>query len=225
MKRIIVPHPSSKTEAFVDDENFPGAIYPLAVSYRLNVDPVDNDYTRMISELMYPKALNIRSTIDSCLVIWRAIAFTEVINYYTYKFNGLNLPVKIGEKTKAVVEHLLEDYTVSQIYNIIYRSAANAVTYGVEKNLPKSHVANLVCSKIEEYGERAKANKWDIVKYSRLTELPESLLSVFFQSILKATENGIDILISDTFIKPGFIGKNICEEHSEIEKNEEVKEN
>ncbi len=220
-KDIIVPHPSSKTKAFEDNEDFPFVVDLFEVSYRLNLDPVDKNYARMVSDLMYPNSAIIRSSTTSCLDLWRALAFSEAINYYTFKLNRLSLPVRIGEKTKAVIEHLLEDYTVSQIYNIIHRSVANSVTYGAEKKLPKTHIANLVCSKMEDYGERAKAKKWDLVKYGRHSELPESLLSkVFFQSILLAAENGIDILISENFINPSFAEKNTGEEESEIDMNE-----
>lgn len=50
-----------------------------------------------------------------------------------------------------------------------------------------------MCLTVERYGERALENGWDIIKYSRNKNVPQSILSeVFFNNVLFIKDDGFN---------------------------------
>ena len=86
-------------------------------------------------------------------------------------------PQNSGCKT---FEILLDDFSVSQIYGIIWKAVADASMLYLEKGITKKHAANSVIGACERYAERAKMNGWALTEYSRIRDLPQSALSSFF---------------------------------------------
>lgn len=190
---LIVPHPNSSIEAFVDDETFPKTFYVDKVIYRINITSMDNNYHNMIQRLMYPSQEEFEGDKDFCFKMWKKIALNESIEYLLYSLDKVGFDFSPGEKTKKVFENLLEFYSVSQIYSIIYRAVANSTKLYQEKRMPKKRAANTVITFCESNGERAIAEGWKLAKYRRDYNLPETLISqVFFTSILKIAYIGFE---------------------------------
>lgn len=60
-----------------------------------------------------------------------------------------------------------------------------------DKHLSNQKAANSIITFAQSYAERAKINKWVISNFSRIKELPESMLSkFFFERILKIGNAG-----------------------------------
>ncbi|MHC2992707.1 hypothetical protein OB13_14365, partial [Pontibacter sp. HJ8] len=118
----------------------------------------------------------------------------EVIEYFDHSVNNiLGVDYSIGDKTLTVFNDLLRDYSVSQIYGIIYRSVNNALRFRVEKGATLKHAANTIIGNAQNYAERAKVNNWDLSKYKRIEDCPESALSkFFFERILRIGYNGFN---------------------------------
>jgi len=75
---------------------------------------------------------------------------------------------------------LINNYSVSQIYTIIYRSTNNALRFQVERGVSKKHASNTIVGNVQSFAERAIIKQWDVQRYNRLKECPESALSKFF---------------------------------------------
>ncbi|MBS2773107.1 hypothetical protein PNH38_17420 [Anoxybacillus rupiensis] len=190
---IIMPHSNSNINAFVDDDNFPRNYYIYKVNYRINVSPADDDYYGMIQRLMYPSQSEFEKDQTFCFEMWKKISLHECLEYLLYSMNKVGFEFKPGKKTITVFEHLLEHFSVAQIYSIIYRAIANSTKLYQEQKISKKHAANAVITSCESYGERAIAEGWSLTKYRRNYDLPETLISkVFFTSILKIAHLGFE---------------------------------
>lgn len=145
----------------------------------------------MIKRLMYPNPELFHLDKDFCFEMWKKISLTETIEYLLYQMNKVGYSFKPGDKTIRLFEYLLENFSVSQIYGIIYRSVANSTQRFQAGEVTKLHAQNSVITACESHGERALALGWKLSHYSRLRDLPETYISkVFFTSILKIAELG-----------------------------------
>lgn len=174
---------NSSIDAFLDsneekDIEFPNVYYITMVKYRINIVG-DEDIKNILSKIINPKSFSYADKEDA-LNIWKEIALEECIEYFEYQMKSVRFDFNIGEKTIAIFKDLLENFSVSQIYGIIYKSVANATKYYQESSVSKKQAANSVIGGCQRYAERAMINNWELAKYSRIKELPQSMISEFF---------------------------------------------
>lgn len=180
---IISVDSNSSIDAFLDsneekDIEFPNVYYITMVKYRINIVG-DEDIKNILSKIINPKSFSDEDKEDA-LNIWKEIALEECIEYFEYQMESVRFDFNIGEKTIAIFKDLLENFSVSQIYGIIYKSVANATKYYQESSVSKKQAANSVIGGCQRYAERAMINNWDLAKYSRIKELPQTMISEFF---------------------------------------------
>ena len=174
---------NSSIDAFLDsneekDIEFPNVYYITMVKYRINIVG-DEDIKNILSKIINPKSFSDADKEDA-LNIWKEIALEECIEYFEYQMKSVRFDFNIGEKTIAIFKDLLENFSVSQIYGIIYKSVANATKYYQESSVSKKQAANSVIGGCQRYAERAMINNWELAKYIRIKELPQSMISEFF---------------------------------------------
>lgn len=180
---VISVDSNSSIDAFLDsneekDIEFPNVYYITMVKYRINIVG-DEDIKNILSKIINPKSFSDADKEDA-LNIWKEIALEECIEYFEYQMKSVRFDFNIGEKTIAIFKDLLENFSVSQIYGIIYKSVANATKYYQESSVSKKQAANSVIGGYQRYAERAMINNWELTKYSRIKELPQSMISEFF---------------------------------------------
>ena len=125
--------------------------------------------------------------------IWREIALGECLDYLIYQMNKVGFNFSPGDKTVAVINELLDSFSVSQVYSIIYKGITNATRYYQEGGISKKQAANSVISRCQGFAEKALIEGWDISKYKRIKELPQSSLSqILFNKIYKIGDKCID---------------------------------
>lgn len=180
---VISVDSNSSIDAFLDsneekDIEFPNVYYITMVKYRINIVG-DEEIKNILSKIINPKSFSDADKEDA-LNIWKEIALEECIEYFEYQMKSVRFDFNIGEKTIAIFKDLLENFSVSQIYGIIYKSVANATKYYQESSVSKKQAANSVIGGCQRYAERAMINNWGLAKYSRIKELPQSMISEFF---------------------------------------------
>lgn len=163
------------------------------VNYDLNIlaNDFEEDFNKagLIKRLMYPDATLF--TKEFCYEMWKRIALEESKQYLLYQMNKVGYSFSPGEKTNKVFEFLVENFSVSQIYNIIYRAIANSTARYQAGEINKIHAQNSVITSCEKQGERAVAEGWNLKGYGRIKDLPESIISeVLFTSIMKISYLG-----------------------------------
>lgn len=189
-REILVPATNSKLSAFsVTDK---GISYEfLKVNYRLNIAPHDFDDGAMIKRLVYPDSQVFEDNREYCAEIWRKVAHQECLEYLLHSMNSVGYSFNPGEKTIRVFEHLLDHFSVAQIYGIIYSAIAHSTKRYQAGEITKIHAQNSVITSCEGRGERAVALGWKLSNYNRIRDLPETIISkVLFTTILKIAELG-----------------------------------
>lgn len=194
-KDLIIPHKISNLNGFYiefkDEERQSASVSHdiYQVSYRINIEPMDMDYDEMIKRLLYPSPELFSK--EFCYEMWKKISFYESMQYLLYQMNEVGYSFNPGKKTFAVLEQLLESFSVAQIYNIIFRAVANSTTRYQSGKITKIHAQNSVITSCEGQGQRAIAENWELKGYNRIRELPETLISqVLFNSIMKISALG-----------------------------------
>lgn len=197
-EQIIAVSPQSPLEAFATDSgDFPNTFYTYKVTYLLNLVFPSNKQD-LFTEILNPNYYS-ADCADEALTLWKEIAVAECIEYLQYQLDKVNFEFTPGDKTYKTFEIILNDFSVSQVYGIIWRAVADASKLYLQKGISKKHAANSVIGACERYAERAKLNGWDLTQYNRIKDLPQSTLSLFyFNRVLGIGEMGFRV--SPTFV-------------------------
>jgi hypothetical protein len=189
----IVIHPDTGHNTIVinDYENGNYSYYPYKVMWSLNVKSAGHSKAALVEIIINPIGLD-NSQFNEALELWKGIALYESIEYFRDSVeNILGIDYEIGDKTKTILSDLVSYYSVSQIYGILYKATNNALRFQAEKGVSMKHASNTIIGNAQSYGDRAKINKWDLQKYNRIKNCPESALSkFFFDRIIKIGING-----------------------------------
>ncbi|RZH25205.1 hypothetical protein EXD98_18225 [Acinetobacter pittii] len=190
-KKIIVPNLINDLDQFREKEDGSISYYIYYIKYKINIQPKDGDYQMMLHRLMYPRSDEFLENSNFCYEFWKKIAFYESMQYLMFKMESVRYDFSPGTKTTTVFQNLVNNFSVGQIYNIIYRAIANSTEQYQSGKITKIHAQNMVISSCEGQGERAIANKWNLTNYSRVKDLPQSQISkIFFDSILQISYLG-----------------------------------
>lgn len=192
MLNVLIVTPESDIDAFVQDDNFPETYYIDRVKYKLNLNFPENKI-EFLKEIM--SGVEFDEDSEEVYLLWKKIALEECLQYLILQLNLVKFTdFSPGEKTRTVIEGLLEHYSTSQIFCIIWGRVSSATRLYQEGKITKNHAANTVISTCRSYGERAILNKWSITSYSRPKNVSQSLISEFYYNqVLKIGDLGFDM--------------------------------
>ena len=186
---VIQIHPKSPISAFDIDDEENITFNSSKVYWHLNITSSD-DMSVTIEKLMNPEKDEFNDH-NMNYEIWNKIALAECIEYLLYSMNSANFSFNPGDKTKQVFSDLLRNFSTAQIYSIIFKQTNNALRFHEEKKVARNHAANSVITGCRTYGETAKIKKWDLPKYYRIAECPQSEISnFFFNRVMQIGDDG-----------------------------------
>ena len=196
----------SESEAFCFKNGDPESFYITKVSWVFpsltlsdgkNVHPL-NGLTQFLQGEKWPS-----NWANQRLELWKEVALNETIEYLVVKLDEHGLPFNPGEKTKMLLSQILENFSVSQCYNFIWRASRDAAAYYARERISRQQAANSVVGSIQRYSERAKAEGWDIKGYQRDFKCPRTILSeVTFDLALDIGENGFKLPPKEEYLPP-----------------------
>jgi len=99
--------------------------------------------------------------------LWLALAVDDCLEYLERRLEEYHLPLKVGDRLRQVLLQALNDFSVGQVYNFIWRAAKDAAAFYQKTGNTKSHAANTVPGAIERACERALAQGWDVRSFGR----------------------------------------------------------
>lgn len=201
---VIVVHPSTDLEfiEIVDYDNGNYRYYPYKVKWALHIKNEDLSIVPLVESIMNPPDLK-SEDFDEAFLLWKKIALYESIEYFEHSVNNiLGIYYNIGEKTRTILNDLTNDYSVAQIYGILYKATNNALRFQAERGVSTKHASNTIIGNAQSFGERAKVNNWDLQKYNRIKDCPQSALSrFFFERIIKIGFDGFNEIPNVKMIK------------------------
>lgn len=159
------------------------------VCLKINVRPVDDNYERLFKELMYPDSKYFDN--DFCFKMWKQIAASECVQYLVQRMNRVGYNFSPGLKTFNLIDFLLENFSVSQVFGIIYRAVAFSTAQYQAGKINIFQAKNMVIGTCQRHGETAISNDWKLTSYRRDYELPQTSISeVLFNPIMKISVLG-----------------------------------
>lgn len=114
-----------------------------------------------------------------------SVAKGEVLAYLELCLTERGLPFRVGEKTEHVLTMAMQNYSIGQVFAIIWRAARSASDYLVRSGCPKRQAANVVPGAMESFMQRAQGSGWQVDPFKRPGKQSQSVLSrVVFNQIL-----------------------------------------
>lgn len=180
----IVVSPDSPLDAFdLNAKHFPRKYDKSKVTYRLNlIFPNDKSISDIIA---CPEDMEPENSTET-LHLWKEIAIGECISYLQYRLGKIGFDFSPGPKTHMVFQKLLENFSVSQIYYIIWCKVNDASRWYLEGNVSRPQAANSVIGACLRYGETAVFYERELPQYHRPANCPQGILTqYFYNNILK----------------------------------------
>lgn len=176
------------------NENGSYSYLPYMNEYQLNI--VDShllDFSDIVKNCEYIYSDDIQETKIEALDLWKKIGFQELKEYTYYLFEKYNFDTKyIGDAIIEKLELILEDFSISQGYAILYSSVTGAASYK-QTGIAHKHAVNSINTYIANNIAKRKSKEWETKGYKRNFDLPQTAISmIFFNNILKIGDKGFE---------------------------------
>jgi hypothetical protein len=130
-------------------------------------------------------------SLADCHHVWKRLAAAECWEFCKYSVLQRDLPMPGTTALYALIENLLQDFSVSQCYQLIWASAADATDYRARKRITAHHAANYLIGACQRRADRSRAEQWPVKGFHRNYQLVRSQVShVLHDVFLKHGENG-----------------------------------
>ena len=193
---IIVVSAESRLDAFdMDSKYFPQKYDIEKVCYKLNIAQAENTLWGA------RQFLHIKCRKDDLEItqLWNEIAVGECISYLQYRLKKVGFQFQPGNKTKEVFRQLLKNFSVSQIYYIIWCKVSDASRWFLEGGVSKPRAASSVIGACQRYGETARFYERELPQYHRPSDCPRSVLTRFFYYDVLKLGYQADYICPDSF--------------------------
>lgn len=175
--KIIIVSSESRLDAFdIDSKSFPKKYDREKVCYKLNLIQPENTFWSIRKYLR----INYSNDDPEIVQLWKEIAIGECITYLKYRLEKAGFQFQAGDKTKEVFQKLLKNFSVSQIYYIIWCKVSDASRWYLEGGVSRQRAANSVIAACQRYGENAMFYERELPQYHRPSDCPRSVLTRFF---------------------------------------------
>lgn len=156
--------------------------------FRINIKSKDGSYTNMLNRLTNLKTVEFEE--GFCYEMWRQIALHNCKQYFYYYIKHLDNSYINSERVDGFLTSLLQAFSVSQIYGIIYSSIAKSTLRYQSGEITKQHAINAVIVSCEQYGERAVAKGWKLQHFDRISQMPQTVIEkILFNDLMGIGEN------------------------------------
>ncbi|NVD28023.1 hypothetical protein HUO14_08920 [Parasphingorhabdus flavimaris] len=194
-KVLLAVDPESPIDAFVFNEELTEAhsYYPAKVDWLFLPGLAPASKRQFIADLTaaidnnWPDAWQ-----NDMPSLWREIIKVEAFEYFFHLLDqrGYQLD-KIGEKTHAVFDFLIERFPLSKIYNLMWQAVRDVTDYNVKNDIPTYRAKNNFVGAIQRKAEKYIAQGWDLKDSRRDFDCPQTWISsTFFDTFMKVGEDG-----------------------------------
>lgn len=203
-KGLIGVSPNSSVEAF-KIENGRAVSYKIYhVQYRTLIAPDQlgtqdqvSALERVFREVQWPSTWTfcVDIELDDIFRLWKKVALNECLQFLDFCCTERKFDFSPGPKTLQIFKSVLESYSVSQVFAMIWRAAQSAVDFYHRKNVAKQHAVNTIPGHIKTFSERALAEGWSVKGFSRNYELPPTAIAnVLYGLVLKLGDKAIEVI-------------------------------
>jgi hypothetical protein len=185
----IAVDPTSDPTAFEWDEyGRPERFDPLRIRWRLADFPLASaEAPRVRREVLADASEGDHAAL---LRLCRTVLVQECFQFLELVLDRNQLSFFPGRGTRELFERLVEDFSVAQVYNLIWRSARGAVEYAGKAAITPEHAGATVVHEISRKAEYALATATELKPYRRDRGAPRSRLGeIVFDLLLEIGED------------------------------------
>ncbi|PWE00023.1 hypothetical protein [Marinilabilia rubra] len=144
---------------------------------------------KIAKKLLLPEK-RLESSIEDQYKLWKKIILDEARELLEFQMSDSGFELKQGEVVDEILSDLLQDYSLGQVYHLIY-NAVNSACRFYTKNNNRQYAANAVIYNCRRSRDKFKANGWTLRPYNRPWGCKQSEMSrYFFDSVLQIGEEG-----------------------------------
>lgn len=190
-QNIICFSPRTNLDSIIIENNQIKSFIALKATYELNIEK--EEYVSTITNLLHLNNINNINS-EERLELWLEIGLHECLEFLYVKISEYNLPTEhIGDKTIHAIKDALTDFSISQVFNFLWNATKSAAAFYQKDHITKQHAVNTIANNILKSKEKAIAEQWDVKKYGRDYNYPQTLISeVFFNNILRIGNRGFE---------------------------------
>ena len=189
VERLILPSSSVPIENFTIIEGDKVEYDITTMKYKININPYDENYYYFIQRLIYPKAEEFLEDKKFCHMIWKNVAIDEVTSLLYRRLKEAGISYEPKEKFYRVFDHLLDYFSIRQIYNFIFK-----VTARIDKrNKDAFNLSEKIICDIEKMGEKAIIDNWRVKPYI-VSETESVLTRMVFNNVLGIGELAYEVI-------------------------------
>jgi len=189
--RIIIPHPASVPDAFNFEDDRIKSYHLDRVKWGLvfGADLDQKKKTIQAVETILKSSEWPDEWQNQRQTLWKKVALEECLAYLNVCMTEHKFSFNPGDKTYLVLDSALEDFSIAQVYNLVWAATRDAAAYQVREGVSRNHAANMVIGSIQRKAERALAEGWQVKAYRRDFRCPQSAVtSVLFNLVLQIGE-------------------------------------
>ena len=192
-QKVIVVDPSSSIGCFnLDSEKFPKEYSVFDVTYNLNI-LYPNNKKELLNEILYPDFYS-SEHLEMAFDLWKEIATYECIEFLQYHLDKVHFDFSPGDKTYATFDGMLNVFSVSQIYCIIWRAVRDACHYYQKGNVSTNHAANSAVYNCRRISDNIMRNGWHVSDFTRPHDILQSEISLYFyNAVVKIGDRGLSV--------------------------------
>jgi hypothetical protein len=150
-----------------EDECDTPSFYIPKVCFRSNIDMQLPDYDEQELEELY-----------------KLIAASEVLEYIEYQVGKVSQKFSYSDVIRERVYSLLDNFSTSQIFSIVWSSVNYSVRCHSEGWLKRKNFTTHLLKSCNRYGQRAITEGWTVKSFERCKFLPQSLVSQLLDGML-----------------------------------------
>jgi hypothetical protein len=184
----IAVDPASDPAAFEWDEyDRPEGFDLLRVKWKLPDVPLASAESHLVREVLAGTSEGDHAAL---LRLCRTVLVQECFQFLELVLDRNQFPFYPGRGTRELFDQLVEDFSVAQIYNLIWRSAREAVAYAERAAITPEHAGATVVHEISRKAEYTLSRGLELKPYRRDWGAPRSRLSeVLFDLLLEIGED------------------------------------
>lgn len=190
-EKLIIPSENSPLDAFLIDDEDQVTFDRFEVIFTVNVEPLDSDHVNMVQRLIYPDSEEFLLDMEFCKEIWKRVALGETLSYFYYRLKKVGFDRTPKKRYFQVFGHLLNYFSITQLYNFISKTVAAASQKVLEGALSPQDAPDSIIKHVENYGARAIIENWNITAYQRLN-FQSVLTKMVFNDILRISYMGYE---------------------------------
>lgn len=127
----------------------------------------------------------------------------ESINYLNIVKSRYRFDMDYGEKTTTILKELLQEFTISQLFSLIWTGCKNAAAFYQRSPMNRQNASKSCITFVKKYADLCKQKGWDVRSYGRENHNPESTISNFIMKrVLGMDDDIITFKPSDLFVEP-----------------------